>query len=160
MECQPIHQTNQSCCPKPSSDPYLPYVEKICRVVIAVFALAANPVVFAISASIGILLGGGYACYKIYKGENIEQGNSRPNCGPGFFNLLGGINPPPILDIAITAWFIKTHLCGNPEFVAFCGVPLGIYCGSQLVMGCWHLKNRISVHMDQMHQKQKSCCRT
>jgi hypothetical protein len=146
MECTsiPTHQGTHSCCSKKSSDSCLPIVEKICRVVIAAFAMTANPPVFAISSAIGIVLGAAYTSYKIIKGEEIIQGDTRPTCGPGFFNLLGGINPPALLDVIITAWFIKTHLCGNPEFIAFCGVPLGMYFCSQAILGCWHLKNRIT----------------
>ena len=119
-----------------------PVVELICRVALAIFAAILNLKVFAISASIGFSLGVGYAVYKNIIDEPIEVGLARPSCAQGFFDYLSGMRCPPLVSTIITAVFIGGHMHHSPFYIGFCGVPFGVWLGTQTAQVMWNLTYR------------------
>lgn len=119
-----------------------PIVELVCRVALAVFAAILNLKLFAITAGIGVAIGVVYTVYKNIVKEPIEVGLARPSCAQGFFDYLSGIRCPAIVSTVITAVFIGGHMHHSPFYIAFCGVPFGVWVGSQVAQVAWNLTYR------------------
>lgn len=107
-------------------------VEMVCRIALAIFAVIINFKVFAISAGIGVIIGIAYVVYKKVKNEEDAVGQARPSCAQGFFDYLTGIQCPPLVSTIITAVFIAGHMHHSPFYIGFCGVPVGIWVGTQI----------------------------
>ncbi len=119
-----------------------PIVELVCRIALAIFAAVLNLKVFAITTGIGITLGFAYTVYKNVIKEPIEVGLARPGCAQGFFDYLSGIRCPALVSTIITAVFIGGHMQHSPFYIGFCGVPFGVWLGSQATQVVWNLAYR------------------
>lgn len=119
-----------------------PVVELICRLALAIFAAVLNFKLFAISAGAGVALGITYTVYKNIVKEPIAVGLARPSCAQGFFDYLSGIRCPAIVSTVITAVFIAGHMHHSPFYIAFCGVPFGVWVGSQATQIIWNLSHK------------------
>lgn len=107
-------------------------VEMVCRIALAIFAAIINFKVFAVSAGIGVTIGIAYVVYKKINGGEDAVGQARPSCAQGFFDYLTGIQCPPLVSTIITAVFIAGHMHHSPFYIGFCGVPVGIWMGTQV----------------------------
>lgn len=116
-----------------------PIVELVCRVALAIFAAIINLKLFAISSGIGVVIGVAYAIYKNILKEPLEVGLARPSCAQGFFDYLSGLRCPALVSTVITAVFIGGHMHHSPFYIGFCGVPFGIWLGSQAGQITWNL---------------------
>lgn len=119
-----------------------PVVELVCRLALAVFAAILNLKLFAITVGVGAVLGISYALYKNIINEPIEVGLARPSCAQGFFDYLSGVKCPPLVSTVITAVFIGGHMHHSPFYIAFCGVPFGVWLGTQATQITWNLAYR------------------
>lgn len=125
-----------------------PIVELVCRIALAIFACIINYKLFAISAGVGLALGVSYTVYKNVIKEPIEVGLARPSCAQGFFDYLSGIRCPPLVSVVITAVFIAGHMHHSPFYIGFCGVPFGVWLGTQATQIVWNLTYRDIYPMD------------
>lgn len=133
----------KTCSQKLSELSLQPIVELVCRIALAVFAAIMNFEVFAISAGIGVSLGIAYALYKnIIAKEKIAVGLARPTCAQGFFDYLSGVSCPPLVSTIVTAVFIGGHMHHSPFYIGFCGVPFGVWVGTQVTQIAWNLSHR------------------
>lgn len=119
-----------------------PVVELICRIALAIFACVINFKLFAIAAGVGAAAGVLYTVYKNIVKDPIEVGLARPSCAQGFFDYLSGIRCPPLVSTVITAVFIGGHMHHSPFFIGFCGVPFGVWAGTQVTQIIWNLTYR------------------
>lgn len=119
-----------------------PVVELVCRVALAIFAAIINLKLFVISAGIGAAVGIVYTVYKNIVKEPLEVGLARPSCAQGFFDYLSGLRCPAIVSTVITAVFIGGHMHHSPFYIGFCGVPFGVWVGSQIAQMAWNLTYR------------------
>lgn len=147
----------ENCCAPPKSQRFLTAVETICKVALSIFAAYVSPLYFSVSALAGILAGMGYAIYKICSKDPILQGDARPSCAQGFFDYLSGIRCPRLASAVITAVFIAGHMYHSPFYVAFCGVPIGFFVGSQITIKGWNLGSKVFKKIEAPPQR-RSCC--
>lgn len=152
------------CCSTPNKKPASPFVkalELVCRVAIAIFAAIIQPIMFAISFTVGSAIGIGYALYlKLFKKDN-QQGDSQPVCAQGFMEYLSGMKYPAGISTVVTGVFIAEHVVHNPCFyVPFAGFFVGIWAGTQATLGACTLAGHVATWMgsDGETKEQKPCC--
>lgn len=124
------------------ADRLQPIMELVCRIALAIFGAFINFKVFAITAGVGIILGASHTIYRNIIKEPIEIGLARPSCAQGFFDYLSNMRCPPIVSTIITAVFIGGHMHHSPFYIGFCGVPFGVWLGTQVTQIAWNLTYR------------------
>lgn len=119
-----------------------PIIELICRIALALFAAFVNFKLFFITSGIGFSIGVAHTIYRNIIQEPIEVGLARPSCAQGFFDYLSNMRCPPLVSTVITAVFIGGHMHHSPFYIGFCGVPFGVWLGTQMTQVAWNLTYR------------------
>lgn len=144
MAAQTPQVQSGSCGMEPAPSPWLKRIELVCRVALGVFAAYIAPLYFAISFSIGILIGAAYQIVVAIKNKTLlGAGEARPVCAQGFMEYLSGMKFAPEIAAVVTAVFIGDHVHHRPGFyVPFCGVFVGFWGGTQLTSALIGMGNR------------------
>lgn len=123
---------------------FLKAIEIICRVALIGFAAYCAPVPFAISFSVGVVIGAGYALLAHHRKLNwTAVSNVMPACAQNFMEFLSQTKFPASVARIVTAVFIGAHIRHDPVFfVPFCSVFLGFGVGKDIVLGSVSLTGR------------------